>query len=277
MKRKMLVVTMVISMMMAGLMAACGNNDVPANAIIDTPTPTSEPTQTPAPTIAPDDEGVVDSGVLDDVPDEGEDGNGEFSLGDYEREGVRTVFTSLFPSGSTAEAWNEEHRFTNSQDYSYYITYFKNGNGDEMSFTWVAKTGIGELWGLSTNERTFDVANDNSRLYMWHGGKLASESEYMRNFSKEEIMSASNLSYVAETFQTIEMDNTYKVIFQVSTQLDGRDYIGYECWVERYDEMTTYMFEYFVEASLFNETEALSVVSSIVPINLDDLGIIITE
>lgn len=276
MKRKMLVVTMVIAMMMASLMAACGNNDVPANAIIDTPAPTLTPDPIAEPTITPDDgndeSGVVESGTLDDVPDESVDGN---VLGDYEREGVRTTYTSLFPEGSTSEAWNEEHRFENP-NYSFYITHFKGIDGT-MDFTWVGPANVGELWGLSTNEKTFDVANDNYRLYMWYGGKLANESEFMRNFSKDEIMSASNLPYDADSFQVIETNNTYKVIFQVSTQFDDKEYIGYECWVECYDEMTTYMFEYFVEKSLFDEEAALAVVNSIERVNLDDLDITITE
>ena len=283
MKHKILTFIMLLTIM-TNLLVACGEK-APTNATIDgtqveqTPesiTPEAEPTTEPQDTIAPDDgndeSGVVESGTLDDVPDGNETND---ILGDYESIGTRMVFTSLFPAGSVAEAWNEEHRFENP-NYSFYITHFKGAEGT-MDFTWVGPVDVGELWGLSTNERTFDVANDNYRLYMWYGGKLANESEFMRNFSKDEIMSVSNLPYDADSFQVIETDNTYKVIFQVSTQLDNKEYIGYECWIERYDEMATYMFEYLVEKSLFNEVETLAVVSSIEPINLDDLGIIVEE
>lgn len=283
MKRKMLVVTMIIAMMMASLMAACGNNgDVPANnTIIDTPTPTSEPTQTTEPTIAPDDEGVVDSGVLDDVPDEGEAENEEpLNLGMYEKTGVRLDYSMLFPTDVNAEAWLQEHRFENP-DYSFYITYFKDRTHSDnpMTFTWVAPSNIGNLYWLSEDENTFHVANDNRRLVMWNGGKFANESEYLKSYDAETIMGVvAEDSPIANTYQVVEDDeNTYRVIFKVESEMFGVSYIGYACFVDFFDIGMRFQFEYYMEKSIYTEAEALAVISSIEYVNLDDLEITIPE
>lgn len=273
MKRKMLVVTMVIAMMMASLMAACGSNDVPANnTIIDTPTPTSEPT------IAPDDEGVVDSGVLDDVPDGSEAENEEsLNLGMYEKTGVRLNYSMLFPTDVNAEAWLEEHRFENP-DYSFYITHFKNGKGDEMDFTWVAPAGIGNLYWLSEDERTFRIANDNRRLVMWNYGTMSDESELMKNIDDiETILGWSSSTPIKDTFQVEETNEFYRVTFMVNDTIEGKSYVGYNCYTDFYDIMECWQFKYLVEESLYTEAEALAVVNSIVRVNLEDFGIIVQE
>lgn len=276
-------VSLVIILVLCSIcLASCGSNDVPANnTIVDTPTPTSEPESTD-PTIAPDDEGVVDSGVLDDVPDEGEDGNeGTLNLGEYEKTGVRLDYSMLFPAGVNAEAWNEEHRFTNSQDYSYYITYFKNGNGDEMSFTWVAKSGIGALAALSDDERFFylyDESGENQSLVMWNYGTMSNESELMKNISDiDTILSWSNGTPIEGSFQVEETNEFYRVTFKTNETINGKSFVSFNCYIDYPDIMECWQFKYLVEESLFNEVEALAVVNSIERVNLDDLGIIVQE
>lgn len=275
MKRKMLVVTMVIAMMMASLMAACGNNgDVPANAIIDTPTPTSSPTSEP--TIAPDD-GIVDSGTIDVLPtsEPDEDGNeGSLNLGAYEKTGVRSDYSMLFPDTVNAEAWLQEHRFENP-DYSFYITHFKGSKGT-MDFTWVAKSGIGNLYWLSENEKTFHVANDNRRLAMWYGGKIMDESTTLKSYTADEIMGSVSGTPIADTYQVVEdSTNSYRVIFKVESEMFDATYVGIACFIDFYDIGECYQFTYYMLD--FDENEAIAVVNSIECVNLDDLGIIIQK
>lgn len=275
---------------MTNLLVACGEK-APTNATIDgtqveqTPesiTPEVEPTTEPQDTIAPDDgndeSGVVESGTLDDVPDGNETND---ILGDYESVGTRTVFTSLFPKGSTAEAWNEEHRFTNFQDYSYYITYFKNGNGDEMSFTWVAKSGIGALAALSDDERFFylyDESGENQSLVMWNYGTMSNESELMKNIGDiDTILSWSNGTPIEGSFQVEDTNDFYRVTFKTNETINGKSFVSFNCYIDYPDIMECWQFKYLVEESLFNEAEALAVVNSIERVNLDDLGIIVQE
>lgn len=274
MKKKIFGIIMALSIIS---FVGCGEQTTTMGSNVDsTPTPTSEPT--PDPTIAPDDEGVVDSGVLDDVPDGSEDGNeGSLNLGAYEREGVRLNYSMLFPDTVNAEAWNEEHRFENP-DYSFYITHFKNGKGDEMDFTWVAPAGIGNLYWLSESEKTFHVANDTRRLAMWHGGKLVDESDMMKNTSVETIIGWFSGTPIADTYQVVEdSESAYRVIFKVESQIFDATYIGFACFIDFYDIGECYQFTYYMEKSIYDEAEALAVVNSIERVNLDDLGIIVQE
>ena len=271
-------VSLVIILVLCSIcLASCGSNDVPANnTIVDTPTPTSEPESTD-PTIAPDDEGVVDSGVWDGIPtsEPSEEGNeGSLNLGEYEKMGVRLDYSMLFPTGVNAEAWLQEHRFENP-DYSFYITHFKGAKGT-MDFTWVAPAGIGNLYWLSENEKTFHVANDNRRLAMWYGGKITDESTTLKSYTPDVIMGSVSGTPVADTYQVVEdSDNAYRVIFKVESQMFDAAYIGIACFVDFYDIGECYQFTYYMLD--FNETEALAVVNSIERVNLDDLGIIVQE
>lgn len=284
MKRRLLTLTMLIALAMTTLLAACGaTNDVPANAIVDTPAPTSTPEPTPTPTSSPEvdnsEDGIVSSGTLDEIPDANEDGNEKFSLGDYDSIGTRTVYTMLFPDNVKAEAWLQEHHFENP-DYSYYITYFKNGtsSADEMSFTWVGPVGIGDAYRLSGDEMFFCVASDNQRLLMWNYGKMTNEDELMKNTSVDTIIGWASGTPIEDSFQYEETDEFYRVTFMTNEVIDGKNYTGYDCYIDFYDIMECWQFSYLVkETDDFNETEALAVVNSIVRVNLDDLGIIVEE
>lgn len=271
MKKKIFGIIMALSIIS---LVGCGEQTTTMGSNVEsTPTPTSEPT--PEPTIAPDDEGVVDSGVLDDVPDASEDGNeGTLNLGEYEKTGVRSDYSMLFPDTVNAEAWLQEHRFENP-DYSFYITHFKGSKGT-MDFTWVAKSGIGNLYWLSENEKTFHVANDTRRLAMWYGGKITDESTTLKSYTTDIIMGSASGDPIADTYQVVEdSENSYRVIFKVESEMFDATYVGIACFIDFYDIGECYQFTYYMLD--FDETEALAVVNSIERVNLDDLGIIITE
>lgn len=274
MKRR--IVTIVIAVMMASIMASCGNEDAPTNAIPTSSTePTVEPEPTTEPTIDNSEDGVVGSGTLEDIPTSEPNEDGNASLGEVSNVSTRYNFTESWnANGNNAEGWNDAYSYVDGSGRVYNVTHFVTGNGDEMNFSWTAHVnGIGTYAGLSSNEITF-VMNDAETptycFYVWNYGPMSTNEELMKNSTSDLIISWAVGTHVTENYQVEDTDEFYRVTFKESMELNGKNYIGYACFVDYYDIMECWQYEYFVLENLYNEDDALAVINSITRIDLEE-------
>ncbi len=150
----------------------------------------------------------------------------------------------------------------------------ENADRNVVSATWVGPAGMGSRGGFASDGNNFCVADidDKHVLYLWHAGRFAGESDLMKNFSEEEIMSWMLGEAVPDTYQVKEdSDTVYSVLFEVSYEENGTGYRGYAYFIDYPDRMEGYQFEYLTEESLFDEEEAMAVIDSIAYISPEDM------
>lgn len=265
--------------------SSCGSDEVPANAIVE-PTSTietGEPSEDTTPIETPidePDESVVDEGVLN-VDDSSE---GEFSLGDYDKEGVRHDYTSqLQEKGYVNEAWSEEHLFPNAPELAFYISHFVDANGASMNFSWIGPIGIGNAWAIATDGGGFylmDKEKAEEKRYdfmMFPSGTWVDDSPIIKSTDAQSLMEWALATPFEETYQVEEDSQFYRVTYKVNYVEDGVSYTGYACLIDNYDLKESYIFRYVVEDSIFDETMVYASIESIVPANLEDFDITLQE
>lgn len=239
-----------------------------------TPTPeSSSPTES--------EDGIVDSGTLEEIPDANEEGNEKFSIWDYvNNEGTRYDYTAQWAAdgkNTKCEAWNDSYLFLNDSSKAFNCTYFKTSNDDVMSFTWIGPSSIGTNFDVSDSGITFHMSDKIPLyyLYAFNYGKMSDESEFMKNYDASVIMGAASGIADVNSFQIEESDEFYRVTFKVNETIGKKNYIGFDCYIDYYDINECWQFEFFVEESAFDSQEAYDVINSIARIDLAEYESII--
>lgn len=277
MKKKMekIIATLLVAAMALMTLAGCGNTDVPANATIESANDTTnDANETPI------EDGIVESGTLDNVPsteENVEDVKEDVVTRTLADEGIMYDYTKAFglkeDFNTTAEATDFVNPYVEDPTNARHFVTYKDIYGNVMEYTFVAPTSLQGAWAMVDNTFTIFGPNRTYRLRMWYGGMLSNEADLMKNTNEETIVDWSAATPIDGTFQVEENEDFYRVIFKI---IDG-DNMGYAVFIDYYDLMECYQFEYLVEKSLFDEDEALAVVKSIEYYRFEDIGLVAVE
>jgi len=165
-----------------------------------------------------------------------------------------------FPEGM--DGFTDKFVLASDETMSFNCTHYVDTNGNEMNFSWVGPTELGEK--ADAGETTlFLYGNDSFELRAWNGGELKLE-ELEECLALEKnvwtSLSGSNVTYPENGYYNIErIDNIVYVKYAVKTDTMN----GYSCFLCNGDVGNYYMFTYLERNEIYNDTRAMNVINSI--------------
>ncbi len=261
MKKKIYALMLVVAML-AMTLVGCGSdttdttnttNDVTINTEVEESGEdvVVEPTEEPIvePTTEPEvEESVVEPTTEPEVETTVENEEDDFYSDSYQW---------TFPSGM--DGFTDKFVYASDETMSFNCTHYVDPNGNEMNFSWVGPTSLGEKAGLGSNGTTIILKNS--------AGELSPEDyEETINYSKETIVSfaGSDVAYIEDGYYiaTIE-DNYLSYIFAIKGIDNNKNNQGYCHLFMDFENNACYQFVYLEDINIYDDERALSVVNSL--------------
>ena len=149
-------------------------------------------------------------------------------------------------------------------EWSLNETHYVANDGTEMNFTWEGPAALGEDAWSGTSTLVLADATRTYLTYAWSSA-LDNMDGAIKYYDKETIVTVdSNTVYNDGDYYELYDEETYdKVVFKVTRVVDNVEYIGYAVYMDNYNTMTTYQFNYLERSDVFDDTHALNVANSI--------------
>lgn len=167
-----------------------------------------------------------------------------------------------FPEGM--DGFTDKFVLASDETMSFNCTHYVDTNGNEMNFSWVGPTELGEQ--ADAGETTlFLYGGDNYELKAW-GCEVSGPEDALREFDKETIVgwdSSSSIYTEGDYYEFVDGDIDARVTFKISRTINDVEYTGYACYFENYETMTCYQITYVERNDIFDDERALSVVNSL--------------
>ena len=253
MKKKIYAVMLVVAML-AMTLVGCGSdttdttnttNDVTVNTEVEESGEdvVVEPTEEPIvePTTEPEVEDPVVEPTEEPTIETGED---EFYSDSYQW---------AFPEG--LEGFTDKFVLASDETMSFNCTHYVDPNGNEINFSWVGPTALGEKAGLGSNGPTIILKNST--------GELSPETyDEIKSYDKETIISfaANDSPYIPDGYYNANIGDTY-MSFTFAVASDTHK--GYNHYIMDREKGLCYQFVYLESIEIYDDTRAMNVINSL--------------
>ena len=150
-------------------------------------------------------------------------------------------------------------------EWSLNETHYVANDGTEMNFTWEGPASLGETAWSGEKTLFLTDARYDYELRAWCF-PIATQEDALRNFDKDTIVNwDANATIYTENdyYDFTDGEKVARVIFKITRNIDGIEYIGYACYFDNYETNVCYQITYLEKAEVFDDTHALNVVNSL--------------
>lgn len=183
-----------------------------------------------------------------------EDGESEFYSDSYRW---------VFPEG--LDGFTDKFVLASDETMSFNCTHYVDPNGNEMNFTWVGPTVLGESAGLGSNGTTIILGNssDEYALRAFTTGEISPESyDNIASYDKETILSVAppDAPYPTNGYYEANPGDTYS---SFTFEVVGETHRGYYHIIADKEKGLCYQFVYLESIEIYDDSRAMDVINSL--------------
>lgn len=266
--RKKLITMLTITTMTLSLLVGCGQQATP-NTNEDTSTEQNtevevvEPTATPE--VEPTMEPVVEPTTEPEVEDPVVEPTEEPTIENGEDEFYSDSYQWAFPEG--LDGFTDKFVIASDETMSFNCTHYVDINGNEMNFSWVGPTALGEKASTYKNTLTLYDSAGEYALRAFTTGELSPETyDELKSYVKETIISfaAPETPYIPDGYYNANIgDNYMSYTYAIAGDISGNAYKGYEHYICDRENGLCYQFSYLENVNIYDDTRAMNVIDSI--------------
>jgi len=264
--RKKLITMLTITTMTLSLLVGCGQQATP-NTNEDTSTEQNtevevvEPTATPE--VEPTMEPVVEPTAEPEVEDPVVEPTEEPTIENGEDEFYSDSYQWAFPEG--LEGFTDKFVLASDETMSFNCTHYVDPNGNEINFSWVGPTVLGENAGLGENGTTLILENSSGEyaLRAFTTGEISPETyDEIASYDKETIISVAppDAPYPTNGYYEANSGDTYS---SFTFELVGDKIRGYYHIIADKEKGLCYQFGYFEDIKIYDDSRAMNVINSL--------------
>jgi hypothetical protein len=167
-----------------------------------------------------------------------------------------------FPEGM--DGFTDKYVLASDETMSFNCTHYVDVNGNEMNFSWVGPTELGEKAGVNSNTLNLKEKSDTYEIRAWHSGSMRMEDI-------EPCLTADSTAWTNSTsaycslpengyYNVEQVENTVIITYELIDNASGK--MGYARFLANADVGEMYCFIYLETPEVFDNTRAMNVVES---------------
>ena len=168
-----------------------------------------------------------------------------------------------FPSDM--DGFTDKFVYASDETMSFNCTHYVDPNGNEMNFSWVGPTELGENAGFGSNGTTLILKNSSGEyaLRAFTTGELSPETyDEIKSYDKETIISfaAKDSPYITDGYYDSNIGDTY-MSFTFAVASDTQK--GYNHYIMDREKGLCYQFVYLENNDIYDDTRTMNVINSL--------------